>query len=244
MSDFFLDLRDKPRVIDFLVDDLELAPAKVRPEAEKWIRAYHDNEKVPTDKLADFAKRFAWSIWPVRFAMKRYFETEGADEEWRRVLAAVRPSTAHLLKRFGAGIKAASLDDVLKHAEADVALRDGDRVEINEIRKHLRQDYWREKSRHHGKKSQEGGIPPKAGKKTLAILVKEGEREAKAYHDRIAKLRDLALAMPRGFQDEIFSKLMRYEDRILFENEVVPLEILDDEVKYYTEQKEISPSEG
>lgn len=226
MSDFFLDLRDKPRVIDFLVDDLELAPAKIRPEAEKWIRAYHDNEKVPTDKLADFAKRFAWAIWPARFAMKRYFETEGADEEWRRVLAAVRPSTAHLLKRFGAGIKAATLDDVLKHAEADVALRDGDRVEIEEVRKHLRQDYWREK------------------KKTLAVLMKDGEREAKAYQDRIAKLRDLALAMPRGFQDEIFSKLTRYEDRILFENEVVPLEILDDEVKYYTEQKEISPSEG
>ncbi len=225
MSDFFLDLRDKPRVIDFFVDNLEFAPAKSKREVEMWIKKYHDNEPVTTDRLADVAKKFGWGMFPARRALKMYFDIEGREEEWRRLLASVRPSTAHLLKRFRAGTRAASLDDVLKHAEADVALREGDRIEIEEVRAHLRQDFWREK------------------KKSLVGLVKDGERQAAEYQKRLAILREIATSLSRGFQDEIFSKLARMEDRILFEGDVVPLEILDEEIKYYTDQKEISPIE-
>ena len=223
MSDFFLDLRDKLRVVDFLADHLEFASSVMRREAEKWIQSYHDGKKVPTDRLAEIARRFAWAIWPARVALKRFFETQGSEEEWRRVLASIRPSTAHLLKRFRVGVRAATLDEVLQHAESDVALREGERIEIGEVRAHLRQDYWRD------------------NKKSLAALVTDSEREVNEYQERLAKLRELALALSRGFQDEIFSKIARFEDRILFEGEVVPLEILDEEIKYYTEQKEISP---
>ncbi|MEK7116529.1 MAG: hypothetical protein AAB879_03985 [Patescibacteria group bacterium] len=230
MSDFFLDLRDTPRVIDFFVDHLELAPARVKTEAEKWIKKYHENERVSTDRLADAAKKFGWAIFPARIALKVYFDTDGREEEWQRILSSVRPSTAHLLKRFRVGTNAASLDLTLRHAEADVALREGDRLEIAEVRAHLRQDFWRDASR-------------SLGKKTRATLVADGERRAAEYQKRFADLREIASSSSQGFQDEIFSKIARYEDRILFEGEVVPLEILDEEIAYYTDQKEISPVE-
>jgi hypothetical protein len=225
MSDLFLDLRDKVSVVDFLVENLEYAPAKERTMAEKAIRAYEEGEKVPTDKLAETARKFAAAAWPARYALDRFFREEGADEEWRRVLSAVRPSTAHLLNRFRDVHETASLDEALGHAEADVALRDEERIEIEEVRKHVRHDFWKEK------------------KKALDLLVKEGADHFQGYVHRLGKLRDIAVTLPRGLQDEAFSKIAHYEDRILFEGEVVPFELIDQEIAYYVDQKEISPLE-
>jgi len=226
MSEFFLDLRDKVRVIDFLADNAEYAAPNIRLDAERWIHAYEEQEKIPTDKLADAARKFAWSIWPARYAVSAYFSSEGSEEEWLRILAAVRPSTAHLLKRFRKGTDAKNLDETLNHIESDVAFHAGERVEIDEVRKHLRQAYWREK------------------KSALHALVKEGERLRDGYRERLDVLREMIPNFPRTAQDEIMSKIERYSDRILFEGEVVPVEILDEEIKYYTDQKEISPLEG
>lgn len=225
MTDLHLDLRDRARVVDFLADALEYASAKERADAEKWITAYQDGERVPTDKLAAAARRLAQATWPARYALGRYAAKEGAEDEWKKVLAAIRPSTAHLLKRFRTAAGVATLDEALAHGDADAALRSEERVEIDEVRRLVRQDMWRR----HGK--------------SLAVLVKSGQAELKGAMDRIQRLRDLASDLPRGLQDEAFSKIVHYEDRILFGGEIVPLEILDQEIAYYTEQKEINPLE-
>lgn len=226
MSDLFLDLRDKVRVIDFLANNLEYATPKIRIDAELWIHAYEEGDKVPTDKLADAARKFAWSIWPARYAVNTYFASEGSEQEWLSVLATVRPSTAHLLKRFRQGTGAISLDETLNHIESDVAFREGERTEIEEVRSHVRQEHWREQ------------------KNTLKHLVREGEHLVEEYHKRLDALREFVPDLPRAMQDEIMSKIERNEDRILFEGEVVKPEILDEEIAYYREQKEISPLEG
>ena len=157
--------------------------------------------------------------------MRRFFSEEGRDEEWRRILSSVRPSTAHLLKRLRQGLAAATVDEVLAGGDVSTALSQGEEVEIAEVRSHLRQDYWREQG------------------KTLGILADAGEAALKGYLGRLKQLRDLAFDLPKGFQDEVFSKIARYEDRIFFEGELLPLEILDEEMKYYVEQKEINPLE-
>jgi hypothetical protein len=223
MSDLFLDLRDRPAVIDFLVENLDYAPPKDRAKAAEFIKAYGEEKRIPTDKLAEAARLLAIAAWPARYAMNRFFREEGADEEWERLTASIRPSTAHLLKRFRQASGTESLDATLEHAEADTALHDAERLEITEVRQHLRQDYWREKSNN------------------LALLKKDGEAHLGGYLHRLGKLRDLAVTLPRNLQDEVFSKLQHYEDRIFFEGELVPLEILDEEIKYYIDQKEISP---
>lgn len=222
---FFLDLRDKPSVVDFLVEHLEYADGKQRAAAEKWITAYHDGETVHTDTLADAARKFAIAVWSARYALNRFFVSEGSEIEWEKVRATIRPSTAHLLERVRRFSDAQSLDATLRHAESEVALKEGERVEIAEVRKHVRHDYWRE---HH---------------KDLAKLVTEGEQRLKEYLGTLKVLRDIALDLPRSMQDEVFSKIAHYEDRILFEVELVPKEILQQEAKYYTEQKELSPLE-
>jgi len=226
MSDLYLNLRDKVRVIDFLAEHLAYATPAVQKEAERWIHAYEDEEKVHTDKLADAARSFAWAIWPARYAVQRHFSTNGSEEEWVRILDTVRPSTAHILKRFRRDTGAKNLDETLHHIESDVAFTDGDRREIAELREHLRQDAW------------------KTEKEAFEILHKEGERLVQSYRNRLSALRELMVELPRSLQDEVVSKIERYEDRILFEGEAMPLETFDEEIKYYTEQKEISPLEG
>lgn len=225
MSDLFLDLRNKIRVIDFLAEHLEYASPAMRKEAEQWIHAYEEAEKIPTDKLANAARNFAWAIWPARYAVNRFFSTDGSEEEWVRVLDAVRPSTAHILKRFRRDAGAKTLDETLNHIEADVAFTDGDRREIAEIREHLRQDAWKEKPT------------------TFAVLVKDGERLVQSFRNRLSALREIMVEMPRSLQDDVAAKIERYEDRILFAGEAVSLETMDQEIQYYTEQKEISPLE-
>ncbi len=225
MSDRFLDLRDKTAVADFIMENLEFVPVAFRAKAETMVKDLHDGKKVHTDKLAEEAKKIAVASFPARFALNRFFQKEGTKEEWERVIKTIRPSTAHLLKRFRDAAKLVSLDEVLEHAESDVALPDDERIEINEVRKHLREDYWKEHA------------------KNLAQLVKDGQAHLEGYKHRLGKLRDLAVNLPTNLQDEVFSKIRHYEDCIFFEGDLIPLEILDEEIKYYVDQKEISPME-
>jgi hypothetical protein len=225
MSDFFLDLKDKPRVVDFLVETSEFADDDARKVASDWAKQYRDGVHVPTDKLAAAARKLAEATWPARFAIHELCTTEEPEEEWRRVSAAIRPSTAHLLKRLKTGTKAKTLDEALEHTDAVAALREEEQNEIKEVRVHVYHDLWKEKG------------------KTLGVIVKNGAKELEGYQKRFSLLRELAVSFSPSLQDEVFSKLARYEDRILFAGEVIPLEILDEEIKYYNEQKAISPLE-
>lgn len=226
MSDLYLDLRDKPRVVDFLVEAAPYAKDKDRADADKAVKSYQDGEHVATDKLAETARKLSIATWPARYAVRHFFGHEGAEQEWEGVLAAVRPSTAHLMKRVRKATKAATLDEVLRHEDAASALRDEEAREIDLARMHIREDCW------------------KMNNASLAKIVKDGERERDGYVKRLRQMREIAEGLPLVLQDEVFSKMKHYEDRVMFAGEVVPFEILDEEIKYYTEQKEISPLES
>lgn len=222
----FLDLRDKPRVIDFLVENLSFVDSKDRKAAEEAIKTYQAGERVPTDSLAEIARKLALASWSDRCALKAYVEGEGAASEWEGVLAAVRPSTAHLVTRFRQKTKVATLTKLLQHPDVDSVLRDEEVQEILHIRSQVQQDIW--KKQH----------------KAVSAFIKEFDQDLEEYVKRMRALRDLAAVLPFMLQDEVFSKLKHYEDRIMFAGEEVSLEILDEEIKYYTDQKEISPLEN
>ncbi|MBI4138707.1 hypothetical protein HY479_00975 [Candidatus Uhrbacteria bacterium] len=223
---FFLDLRDTPRVVDALVEAIPFADGKLKADAETWVKDYRDGTRLDREKLAAMARKVARATWPARAAVMRHFAHEGADTEWTTLNAAVRPSTAHLIKRVRRAVDAGTIDELLRHAESDTALRDEERLEIAEVRKHVHEDFWKE----HGK--------------TLAPTIRDQERVLEGYDKRLDALRETAAVFPPALQDEVFSKINRYEDRILFGLESVPMEILDKEVQYYKEQKEISPLEA
>lgn len=221
MSDnFFLPLKEKARVVDFLVDQLTYADAKNQEAAQALISAYQDGEHVSTDKLADFARKFAIAVWPAREALKLYF-AEHPSQEWETLNLTVRPSTAHLLERARRASKTKTVDEVLAHAESDVALQEGERIEIAEVRKHVWHDQWRKHETE------------------LKEQKAKAELELKKYLGQLKTLRDLAVDLSGGLQDDLFSKIAHLEDSIFFEGNKIPPEIIQEEIAYYTEQKEI-----
>lgn len=225
MSDnFFLPLKEKARVIDFLVDQLVYADAKNQEAAQGFISAYQDGEHVSTDKLADFARKFAIAVWPAREALKLYF-AEHPAEEWAALNLTVRPSTAHLLERARRASKTKTVDDVLAHAESVVPLQDGERMEIAQVRTHVWHDQWRK----HGATLQDQKV--------------KAEKELKTYLGQLKTLRDLAIDLQGSAQDDLFSKIAHLEDSIFFEGNKIPPEVIQEEIAYYTEQKEIGSGE-
>lgn len=225
MSTLHLDLHDKARVVDFIAEYSDYSSSEERRVAQELAKTYADGQKVATDALAQAARKLAIAVWPARYAVEMYFAEKGAEEEWNRVLSAIRPSTAHLLKRFRQGTDASSLDEVLNHEDAHLAIKEEESLEIAEIRRHVRMQFWLQEQ------------------KKIESFVKEGKKLMDAYAERLGRLRELAIELPSSLQNDVFAKLMHYEDKILYAGEVVPLEILDQEVQYYNEQKEISPME-
>jgi hypothetical protein len=223
MSDLFLDLRDQTRVVDFLVEQMDFADDQEKNVAEKIVNDYHEGKRIASHVMAGAARRLARAVWPVRYALDRHFQKEGADVEIKQVCAAVRPSTGHLLSRCQLGRGAETLDELLQQDEHELALRDEEIHEIREVRKQVRLDYWKNK------------------KKALNVYLKEGENELESVLNRLHALRELAEGMSPSLQDEVFSKIERYEDRLLFKGEVLPMELLEDEMRYYRDQKEINP---
>lgn len=225
MNTWYLDLKDKPRVIDFLVFAAPYASQKDAELAEEWVKKYQLGEHVATDGLAEVAKKLALASWPARDAVKTYLSKDGAEEEWEKLLAMTSSSTALLLKRLRQNTGLTTLDEVLAHDDASTALREDERKEVEHLRVQIAEATWKE----HGD--------------DLKEKLKTSETALKEYRERFDALRELALSLSGSMQDELFSKLQHYEDRILFAGERVALEVLDEEIKYYREQKEIAPAD-
>ncbi len=223
MSDLYLDLRNHARVVDFLQEHLEYADGNEREASAKMVQIYEDGGKLSTSTLVEAARQLGKAVWPARQAVRRWMKQEAVEEEWKQVLSAIRPSTAHLLERMRKATESSHVDEMLAHPESDLALKLEEREEIRRVRDHVFLDVWKKRQPH------------------LKIYLEEAQTELKGYLRRMEMLRDLAGSLPRSFADEIFAKIERYEDRILFEGEVISMETLDDEIRYYTDQKEITP---
>lgn len=225
MSEFYLDLRDKPRVIDFLVDALPYLASKQAREVEAWVQTYQAGEKLATDKLAEIARKVAQEAWPVRDAIQSYVSQEGSEEEWSRVIAFIRPGTAQALKRFRQKSHVNHLTEILKQEDVSLFLSEEQVEEVLHIRLQAWQDLWKEKQL------------------VLRNRITEAKKRLTEYQDHLAKLRELALSLPSFLQNELLGKIASYEDQLFFEMKEVPLEIFGEELHYYTDQKEVSPLE-
>ncbi|HWQ99951.1 MAG TPA: hypothetical protein VN397_03845 [Candidatus Methylomirabilis sp.] len=225
MSDLFLDLRNYEQALDFIADAIEYLGSVARKHAEQELAKVEAHGPLTTEELAMLAKDVGRKSWPARHALQVYLSSpSGCDLEWRKAVSAVSDSTAHILERFRHGTKCEAMDEVLSHDESASAFRDLERFEIAEVRRHVRHQIWREKHRELEK-------DVIAADKKLAAIVK-----------RLDALRELAGDAP-WIQDEIMSKLERFEDRLYFEGEELDAEILDEEIKYYREEKEVPTGE-
>jgi hypothetical protein len=221
MSDLFLDLRDRAQALRFVVETKEYLPPKERERADDLCERVDRGERIETRGIADMARLIGRDTWVARRALAQYVETPaGCAEEWRRVTHAVSASTGHIMERFKHGTTCAALHAVLAHEDSDSAFRDVERIEIREVHRHVLPQLYHEQQ------------------KELKTFQVKAEKELKEITKRIKLLRDLAFESP-WIQDEILSKIERWEDQLYFRGRPIPTELLDQELAFYREEKAI-----
>ena len=221
MEDFYLNLNSRTRIADFLSEWLGYGSKDIKTKADSTLTAYDDGKDLDVVEMADVARDLAIDIWPTRFALNRFFSEEGGMIEWDMVEKAVTRSTAHLMERFRKTSGVKSLDELFEHDDFDISFKDAEKSEIEQVRIHVREDYWKQHA------------------ENLVKLVEEGRIILEKFLQEMGKMRKIAEGLPTMLQDELYSKISRFEDRVLFYGEHIPLEMLNEELAYYTEQKEL-----
>ncbi len=226
MTDFYLDLKNENRIIDFLVEFYPYAEAGVAGALASTMEAIEtSSEDIALEELQSDARNLAEHVWPMRFAVERYV-AQHPEAEWTTIESVLRPETQSHMQRLRKQFRDVHFAALMEKDDVDAALSEEEKLEIADAGREARLALWKE---HRGE---------------LGDEIQEGESMRDQYLSRFKTLRELAESLPDVLQDEVFSKLDHYEDRVLYAAESVPLEILDDEIAYYREQKEISPLEG
>lgn len=221
MSDLYLDLSDKREMINFLSRWLAFADAEYRKHADSFIADYDDGKSLEAVELQNFTKEFAKVIFPVRYGLTIFFAGEGAGIEWVRIENSVRRSTALKMCKFKASGEAETIAEMFKDDDVDIVFSEDEKMEIEHVRHQLIEDYWL------------------ANKGRLQRFLTEGENELNKFEDVMVSLRECAANLPTMLQEELYSKITRFEDRVYFNGEVIDDVLLAEELNYYRDQKEV-----
>lgn len=221
MNESKRDKLTKLEIVDFLVEMIEYLDPKdsLRVRADKIIEDVQEGKEVSLEVLQSAVKEIGRATWGIRGALRAYVKTpEGSKEEWKGMAASVRNSTEHIMERFKAGTNVTSIDEALAHAESSSALKEDERLEIQEVRRHLYPYLWHA---HKGELSNE--------LKRVAEYLKEIEK-------RFDLLRDMAFSDSEN-EKQILAKIEQYQDDLFIDGKEVELEILDDEIAFYRDMK-------
>ncbi len=213
----YLDLRQRIAVADFITEQVEYLPpdSLIRVRAEQVLHDVHHGKgaEVSREVLSAIARDVGRASWVPRVVLGRYVRTPaGKQDEWRRVVAAVSNSTAHLLERFRKSENVSSLEEVLAHESSHQAFRDAERIEIHEVRIHLLPAMWHEiKSR-------------------LSDDARTAQTLLATIEERIKSYRETGLAEAELDAGDVISRVEDWEDRLYFGGEVLDPEKLEAEV--------------
>lgn len=221
MATFHLDLRDANAILSFIDGAVPFLPEKDRKVYLQMEADFHARKRVPPAKVAEIVRNLGAATWAKRRALDRFLSTVGAGLEWDAVLAAVRPTTALLLKRLRASQGERTLDEALKSSDAAMAIHDEEEIELQALRPEIRLRIWQEHE------------------KALATIVQETEVECEAIKKRLKAMRDLAVQSKPARSAELMRKLEQLEDKFYFGAEMVPLEMLDNEIRFDSEEQAI-----
>lgn len=218
MEALYLDIRSRTRVVDFLSHWSGFAPKAMKARAEAAVHAYDEGQELEVNEMSALAKELAREIWPVRYALDRFFGAEGALIEWDKVERTVSKSTAHLMERFRKASEVKSLDELLAHDDFDMTFGGGERDEIESVRHQVREDYL------------------KTNANSLERLVEDGVVLLEEFEHRMKDMRRVAEGLPMAMQEELYGKVTQFEDKWFFKGEQIASEILDEELSYYRDQ--------
>lgn len=224
MSERHLNLRDATAVADFMETVIEFLPEADRATYAKTIQDVRDGRPPPGERLAEMAKNIGAITWPARQAFGHFLQHVGSELEWEAVFAAVRPTTALLLQKIRESVDAKNLDQVLASDDASYAIHPEQEIEINMVREEVRLTLWTEH------------------RDNLTPMIQEERIELEAIKKRLKSLKDQAMHMKGSEQDLLLRKIESFEDRIYFGGEIIPLEVLETELKFDVEDVALPPS--
>lgn len=214
MAEGYLDLRDSRAIADFMVSVMDFLPSGDRKTYQKVVDQIREGKELPEERLIEMAKNIGAVSWPRRFAIKRFLEDMGSELEWEAVLEAVRPATRMLLSELRKTTDAKTLDEALASSDASIIIHPEQEVEIDMVREQVRLSLWEEHEAH------------------MEELIREGLTELEAIRKRLRELRKQAEAMSGSQQDLLLHKLDSFEDRLYFGGEILPLSMLEEELRY------------
>lgn len=220
-----LDHSSPHALVDFIESILDFLPASDRKPYQKMIEDVRAGKDIQLERVEETAKNAAVVTWPRRYALSRFLQTIGAGFEWEAVLAAVRPTTRVLLKRLQALHPDQPIGTVLETSDAAVAIGPDEELEIDLVREELVPTLWEE----HGE--------------SLEPMIEEAQIELEAMKKRLRRLRNQADAAASADRTRFIEKLLSLEDRIYFDGEAVPLEVLDAELQFDASDAALPPSD-
>jgi hypothetical protein len=219
-----IDKRNALELADFIEEVIEYLPESDRAPYEALANELAEQKNVTLELALEKVTNLAVATWPSRRATRRFCEGAGAGVEWDEIMAAVRPTTRVMLERLKKNTGLDTLDQVLASSDAPLAIHQDEETEIALLRPEVRAMIWL------------------AHQAKLEPQVKAAQAELESMKKRIKLLRDTA-ARSSSTQSVVLEKLERYEDKIYFEGEAVPLDVLDAELKYASEDVELPPTD-
>ncbi|GEM_PF-1389157 len=216
----YLNLHDMTAVADFMESVIDFLPDKDRKPYQQLIDAVHGHSHVSRERLAEAAKNIGAVTWPARRALGHFLATVGSELEWEAVLEQARPATALLLKRLRRSAEVGTISEVLKTTDAQYAIGPDQEIELSMLRDEVRYHIWES---HH---------------EALGPMIDETRVELEAIKKRLKRLREQATKSDEATRNRLLDTLERFEDKLYFGGELLPLESLDAEILFDAEDSE------
>lgn len=206
-------------MLDFLDQYLPLVPEGEASAFHVLIHEASQGKSVPLNRLRTSARALATWVFAPRVALKAFTKTNvGIKAEWDLLLEHARPATVFLLARLQAQHPDVSVGEALSSTDAAYLIHDEQEMELKALCPEILILLWQ------------------AHKKTLQKEVDKGQNILKDLERRLRILRLQASQMDEENREQGFARIDRFEDRIYFGAEVLPLEMLDQEIAANEEQ--------
>ncbi len=210
----YLSLQDPEAVADYIESVIELVPERSRQEYEALQAKVLSGAALDPEELAQKIQTLGLLVWVPKRAVSLYTKTlEGAAEEWRKLDESLRPATSFLLSRIRRNTGAMTVEEAVLSGDGEYGLYEEQRDEIEALLAEIAIELWQEQQ-------------PK-----LTAQVKEAQEELDAIRKRLMVFkRSLERIEDKKEKEAAEAKLEAYEEQIFFLGEMVPLEVLDQEL--------------
>lgn len=210
----YLSLRDPEAIADFIESVIEYLPVADRAVYESLERSMIENLPVEPQEVQAQLLRLGMETWVPRRAVDLYTKTiEGAAREWQKLEESLRPATLFLISRVRRNTSAMTLEEALRTGEAEYALDDDQRVEIQLLQLEIRIELWLE------------------DQERLTPFIREAEEEFEAIRERLrAAQAGVERLEDRQRRTEAEARLEDVTERLFFLAEAIPVDLLDQEL--------------